>query len=102
MADGVGRFARPEVEAFVRALEGRGSSSYTQRSYGLGAAHFLRWLEREHVTIAAVDATLLARYVADFRRGQSDGPALGRARISPAGAGCQVLCPWSPSRASTG
>ena len=79
MADGVGRFTHPEVTAFVCALEGRGCSSYTQRSYGLGAAHFLRWLEREKVRLEAVDATLLASYVADFRRGGGDGLALGRA-----------------------
>ncbi|MCA1700753.1 MAG: tyrosine-type recombinase/integrase [Actinobacteria bacterium] len=69
----------PEVTAFVCALEGRGCSSYTQRSYGLGAAHFLRWLEREQVALEAVDATLFAAYVADFRRGEGDGLALGRA-----------------------
>ncbi len=57
MADGLGRFARPEVEAFVCALEARGCSSYTQRSYALGAAHFLRWLEREHASLEAVDTT---------------------------------------------
>lgn len=78
MADGVGRFVRPEVEVFVRSLGDRGCGSYTQRSYGLGASHFLRWLDREHVGLEAVGATVLASYVADFRRGASDGLALGR------------------------
>ena len=79
VAGGVGRFADPEVQAFVCCLEERGRGSYTQRSYGFGAAHFLRWLARERVGLEVVDATVLARYVADFRGGGSDGLALGRA-----------------------
>lgn len=79
MAGGVGRFARPEVEGFVCSLEERACSSYTQRSYGLGAVHFLRWLDREQVGLEAVDATVVGRYVSDFRSGRSDGLTLGRA-----------------------
>jgi integrase/recombinase XerD len=74
---GVGRSSGDElVEAFVASLAANGRSSYTQRSYALGVNHFLGWLANESVVLGAVDRRMVARYVAEFRRG--DG-ALERA-----------------------
>jgi hypothetical protein len=54
------------VEGFVAALAASGRSSYTQRSYGLGATHFLRWLAGASLELEVVDRALLGCYVAEF------------------------------------
>jgi integrase/recombinase XerD len=74
VSGGVGRSAGDElVEAFVEALAAKGCSSYTQRSYGLGVRHFLAWLATQSLELEAVDRRALARYVAEYRRGDGDG-----------------------------
>lgn len=68
------------VEGFVAALAASGRSSYTQRSYGLGVTHFLRWVAERPLELGAVDRALLASYVAEFRRGGGAGLERRRAR----------------------
>jgi integrase/recombinase XerD len=65
------------VDGFVVWLAARGCGSYTQRSYGQGAVHFVRWLEERGVGLDEVGRATVVEYVAEFRRG--DGRALGRA-----------------------
>ncbi|MFN8215181.1 MAG: tyrosine-type recombinase/integrase [Solirubrobacterales bacterium] len=64
------------VEGFVEWLEARGRSSYTRRTYGLGAAHFLRWLDDRDIEPGTVGRAAVVDYVAEFRA----GPAAGEAR----------------------
>ena len=65
------------VDGFVAWLAAKGCGSYTQRSYGQGAAHFARWLDERGVELDAIGRATVVEYVADFRRG--DGGGLGRA-----------------------
>jgi integrase/recombinase XerD len=65
------------VDGFVEWLAAAGRGSYTQRSYGQGAAHFARWLEDHGVELDAVGRATVVEYVAEFRAG--DGRGLGRA-----------------------
>lgn len=64
------------LEGFAAWLAERGRGSYTQRSYGQGAAHFARWLEEHGVELAEVGRATVIEYVAEFRQGR-DG--VGRA-----------------------
>jgi site-specific recombinase XerD len=61
------------VEGFVGWLESRGRGSFTRRSYGQGAAHFVWWLEDRGVEPDAVGRATVVEYVADFRRGDGHG-----------------------------
>jgi integrase/recombinase XerD len=65
------------VDGFVEWLAARGCGSYTQRSYGHGAAHFAVWLEDRGVTLEAVGRATVVEYVAEFRASAGRGP--GRA-----------------------
>jgi site-specific recombinase XerD len=58
-------------------LTARGRGSYTQRSYGQGAADFARWLVDRGVGLDEVGRATVVEYVAEFRRG--DGRGSGRA-----------------------
>jgi integrase/recombinase XerD len=71
------RDASALVDGFVAWLAGRGCGSYTRRSYGQGAEHFMRWLEDRGVELGAVGRATVVEYVAEFRRG--DGRGVGRA-----------------------
>jgi site-specific recombinase XerD len=75
----VGRWEDGEalVEDFIGWLAARGRSSYTQRSYWLGAAHFLRWVAAQGIEPDAVGQAEAIDYVAEFRRGEpgSEGRA---------------------------
>lgn len=74
MSGGVGGSIGEQLaETFVAALAASGRSSYTQRSYGLGVVHFLRWLAERSLELEAVDRAVLAGYVAEFRRGAGGG-----------------------------
>lgn len=66
------------VDGFVVGLAARGCGSYTQRSYGEGAAHFMRWLDGQGIALGEVDRSTVVEYVAEFRRGE------GRRRASSA------------------
>jgi len=48
--------------AFVGALSTAGRSSYTQRSYAMGLAVFLRWLDLEALTLRDVNRAVIVRY----------------------------------------
>jgi len=65
------------VDGFVAWLAARGCGSYTRRSYGQGAAHFVRWLGDRGVELDDVGRATVVEYVAEFRRGE--GCAVGRA-----------------------
>jgi site-specific recombinase XerD len=56
-----------DVEAFVEHLVVLGRSSYTIRSYQLGAGHFRRWLSPR--SFDDVTRSVVGEYVADFAAG---------------------------------
>jgi len=64
------------LDGFAGWLAQQGRGSYTQRSYGQGAAHFARWLQVRGVALDEVGRSTVVEYVAEFRRGR-DG--VGRA-----------------------
>src|SRR5579875_2983979 len=70
--------AAEEATAFLRWLAAHGRGSYTQRAYALGLAHFLSWLDRRGIELAAVDRRVVAEYIVAFRSGVEDGLELGR------------------------
>lgn len=47
---------------FVRELVTSGRSSYTQRSYALGLAAFLRWLVQTDLELSQVTRQVIVRY----------------------------------------
>ena len=55
-----------------------GRGSYTQRTYALGLAHFLSWIDLHGVGLVDVDRRVVGEYVVAFRDGSEDGLALGR------------------------
>jgi site-specific recombinase XerD len=67
------------ADAFLEWLAERGRGSYTQRSYAFALAHFLRWLGGRGIALDDVDRVAVVAYVSEFRRGQGDGVAAGRA-----------------------
>lgn len=71
----VGRWEDGEalLEDFIGWLAARGRSSYTQRSYRLGAAHFLRWVEAQGIEPDAMGRAEAIAYVGEFRRGEPGG-----------------------------
>jgi site-specific recombinase XerC len=77
VVDGPGSRAS-EASAFLVWLAAHGRGSYTQRAYALGLAHFLGWLDRHGVALAAVDRPVIAEYIVAFRAGTEHGLALGR------------------------
>ena len=77
VVDGPGSGAA-EATAFLFWLAAHGRGSYTQRAYALGLAHFLSWLDRHGVKLAAVDRRVIAEYIVAFRSGVEDGLELGR------------------------
>jgi site-specific recombinase XerD len=68
-----------QASEFLGWLAEHGRGSYTQRSYALGLAHFLGWIERAGVAFADVDRRVVGAYIAAFREGRDDGLVLGRA-----------------------
>jgi len=59
----------PDVDdgrEFLRWLTWCDRSTYTQRSYAQGLAHFLRWTREHGVTLGRVDRQLLGTYIAEF------------------------------------
>jgi integrase len=67
-----------EANEFLGWLAGRGRGSYTQRTYALGLAHFLSWIDRHGVGLVDVDPRVVREYVVAFRDGSEDGLVLGR------------------------
>jgi len=65
--------ARALVDGFVAWLAANGRGSYTQRSYGQGAAHFVQWLAGHGIELEAVGRAAVVDYVAEFRRGDGAG-----------------------------
>jgi hypothetical protein len=71
-------FGAGEASEFLGWLECSGRGSYTQRTYALGLARFLSWIDRHGVGLVDVDRRVVAEYVVAFRDGREDGLALGR------------------------
>jgi site-specific recombinase XerD len=72
---GVGAAEAGEFLAWM-ACSGRGS--YTQRTYALGLAHFLSWIDRHGIALVDVDRRVVGEYSVAFRDGTEDGLVLGR------------------------
>ncbi len=68
-----------EAVAFLAGLAGRGSSSYTLRTYGLGLAHFLEWMAVRAFRLRDAGREDVVAYVVDFARSDVGGIAVGRA-----------------------
>lgn len=69
----------PDVDdgrEFMRWLAWCDRSTYTQRSYAQGLAHFLRWTQEHGVALGRVDRQLLGAYLAEFEG--KDGAARRR------------------------
>ena len=72
--------AAVDATEFLAWLGARGRGSYTLRTYALGLAHFLSWLDDQAgASLTGVDRSMLVRYVAAFRDGDGDRP-LGASR----------------------
>jgi site-specific recombinase XerD len=67
-----------EASEFLGWLECSGRASYTQRTYALGLAHFLSWIDRNGVGLVDVDRRVVGEYVVAFRDGIEDRLGLGR------------------------
>jgi site-specific recombinase XerD len=74
--------AVPEVREFLEALVARGRASYTVRSYSLGLADFLSWLEARGDRLESVDLRVIQEYVMAFRIGAKKGAAPVRAEVA--------------------
>ena len=70
-----------EASEFLGWLACCGRGSYTQRTYALGLAHFLSWIDRHGVGLVDVDRRVVGEYVVAFRDGQRGWP---RARAAAA------------------
>jgi site-specific recombinase XerD len=67
-----------DATSFLARLSSRRRGSYTVRTYALGLAHFLSWLDDQAgASLNEIDRTTLARYVTAFADGDGDRP-LGR------------------------
>jgi integrase/recombinase XerD len=64
-----------EVNAFLAHLAGRGRASYTLRSYALGLADFVMWLQAQGIDLDAVDLRAVEAYVTAYRLGPKGGAA---------------------------
>ena len=71
-------FGAGEASEFLASLACCGRGSYTQRTYALGLAHFLSWIDRHGVGLVDVDRRVVGEYVVAFRDGSEDGLVLGR------------------------
>jgi integrase/recombinase XerD len=71
-------FGAGEASEFLGWLACCGRGSYTQRTYALGLAHFLSWIDRRGVGLVDVDRRVVGEYVVAFRDGRENGLALGR------------------------
>ena len=67
-----------EASEFLGWLARCARGSYTQRTYALGLAHFLSWIDRRGVAVVDVDRHVVGEYVVAFRDGSEDGLVLGR------------------------
>jgi integrase/recombinase XerD len=63
---------------FLVWLRRHGRGSYTQRTYALGLAHFLSWIDAVGVELADVDRRVVGSYISAFRAGFDEGLVLGR------------------------
>lgn len=68
-----------EASEFLASLACCGRGSYTQRTYALGLAHFLSWIDLHGVGLVDVDRRVVGEYVVAFRDGSEDGLALAPA-----------------------
>ncbi len=71
-------FGAGQASEFRASLACCGRGSYTQRTYALGLAHFLSWIDRRGVGLVDVDRRVVGEYVVAFRDGSEDGLVLGR------------------------
>lgn len=78
-ADGT---AVPEAREFLETLVARGRASYTVRSYSLGLADFLSWLEARGRRLECVDVRVIQEYVMAFRVGAKTGAAPVRVQVA--------------------
>lgn len=62
-----------QVEAFLGHLVACGRATYTLRTYALGLADFVTWLDASGVTIDDVDIQVVEAYVLAFRHGPKGG-----------------------------
>ena len=67
-----------EASEFLALLACYGRGSYTQRTYALGLAHFMSWIDRHGIGLVDVDRRVIGEYVVAFRDGSDDGLVLGR------------------------
>lgn len=72
--------AAEDVREFLIWLAAHGRGSYTQRSYALGLAHFLDWLDGRGHGLGEVDRGAVAEYVAWFGRGEDGFGAVRQPR----------------------
>jgi integrase/recombinase XerD len=79
---GPDRLPVPPVADYLRFLDARGRSAYTQRSYAFGLAHFFGWLQTSGIDADAVTHQIVGQYIAAFAHGVKDG-----------------ACPPNPARA---
>ncbi|MDR3308301.1 MAG: site-specific integrase, partial [Coriobacteriales bacterium] len=57
------------VDGFLRSLEvERNFSAHTVRAYSTDLAAFLAWLERDAITLGAVNPRIMRRYLANLDR----------------------------------
>src|SRR5581483_2195207 len=78
-ADGA---AVPEVSVFLETLAARGRASYTARSYSLGLADFLSWLEAGGRRLECVDVGVIQEYVMTVRVGAKNGAVPVRGQVA--------------------
>lgn len=72
----------PEVSEFLEDLVARGRGTYTLRSYALGLADFLSWLEGRSEDLEQVDIRVVQSYVMAFRVGAKTGAAQVRTEVA--------------------
>lgn len=63
----------PQVEAFLGHLVACGRATYTLRTYALGLADFVTWLDASGVAIDEVDIRVVEAYVLAYRLGPKGG-----------------------------
>jgi len=63
----------PVITEYLHALDTRGRSVYTQRSYALGLAHFFDWLLQHQIDPDDVTHYLIEQYIEAFAHGAKGG-----------------------------
>jgi len=63
----------PSITEYLHALDTRGRSVYTQRSYAIGLAHFFDWLHSQQVDPDGVTHLVIEQYIEAFAHGAKGG-----------------------------